>query len=272
MVGENASKTIFTAQLVENDELDTISRLVYLKVRQTGCSPADTVWKTVDQSVKSDSPIRPVDQLVLDLLRRFEGLSVAELMEKLEVTATAIRQRLDRLEQSGYIEKRKQNVGRGRPSFNYSLTDLGWRQAGVTYSDLAISMWDEIVSLEDVELKARLIERVSFRMGVKLREKLPQASLGDRMGTMAELLSNRKVPTCLTTGYGLPVLEVHACPYPDLVGATHDRSVCDMETKAMSAALGHEMVLSQCRLDGHSCCQFKPTNTSPANLTPAASL
>jgi len=48
---------------------------------------------------QSESPVRPVDQLVLDLLRRKEGLSVTDLMERLEVTATAIRQRLDRLEE-----------------------------------------------------------------------------------------------------------------------------------------------------------------------------
>ena len=90
---------------------------------------------------QSESPVRPVDQLVLDLLRRKEGLSVTDLMERLEVTATAIRQRLDRLEECGFIERRKQSVGRGRPSFSYFLTCLGWRQAGVTYSDLAIAMW-----------------------------------------------------------------------------------------------------------------------------------
>ena len=48
---------------------------------------------------QSEAPVRPVDQLVLDLLRRKEGLSVTDLMERLEVTATAIRQRLDRLEE-----------------------------------------------------------------------------------------------------------------------------------------------------------------------------
>ena len=59
----------------------------------------------------NDAPTRPVDQLVLDLLRREEGLSVTDLMERLEVTATAIRQRLDRLEESGLIERRKKVSG-----------------------------------------------------------------------------------------------------------------------------------------------------------------
>lgn len=70
-------------------------------------------------------PTRPVDQLVLDLLRRQEGLTVVDLTEKLEVTATAVRQRLDRLENAGYVERRKNSIGRGRPTFSYFLTDLG---------------------------------------------------------------------------------------------------------------------------------------------------
>jgi DNA-binding MarR family transcriptional regulator len=55
---------------------------------------------------REEIPIRPVDQLVLDLLRREEGLSIQDLMDRLEVTATAIRQRIDRLVDSGYIERR----------------------------------------------------------------------------------------------------------------------------------------------------------------------
>ena len=212
-------------------------------------------------SQSSDAPTRPVDQLVLDLLRREAGLSVTHLMERLEVTATAIRQRLDRLVESGLIERRKHGVGRGRPSFNYFLTAKGAQQAGVSYSDLAIAMWNEIQLIEAPEVKATLIERVSDRMGRTYRELLADGPLEERMQLMAGLLSNRKIPTCMTSGVGLPILEVQACPYPDLVGHEHDRSVCNMEAKVLSTALGQEMELSQCRLDGHSCCQFKPTAT-----------
>jgi predicted ArsR family transcriptional regulator len=99
-------------------------------------------------------------------------------------------------------------------------------------------------------------------MGDKFRALLPEASLTERMQGMAEILTHRRIPTNMNNGLGLPVLEVQACPYPDLVVNDHDRSVCNLEKKVMSAALGHEMELSQCRLDGHSCCQFKPIPSS----------
>lgn len=215
---------------------------------------------------QEDYPIRPVDQLVLDLLRREEGLSIQDLMERLEVTATAIRQRVDRLEDAGYIERRKLVVGRGRPSYSYYLTDKGWRQAGVSYRDLAIALWSMVQSLDSPESKSKLVNSVAERLGEMYRTELPDASLGlpdaslgDRMRNLAGLLSDRKVPSCLATGpTDLPILEVHACPYPDLVSVPHDRSACHLEQMALSTALGHPVELSQCRLDGHGCCQFTP--------------
>jgi len=226
-------------------------------------------------SRREDSPIRPVDQLVLDILRREEGLSIQDLMERLEVTATAIRQRVDRLEEHGYIERRKQTVGRGRPSFTYFLTDKGWTQAGVTYSDLAIALWNVIQSCEQPGIKSEIVNRVAERMGEMFRTMLPDAPLQERMRILAGLLSNRKVPTTMSEGLGLPVLEVHACPYPDLVSDGLDRSVCHLEQMALSNALGHPVELSKCRLDGHGCCQFTPidathsSNSSATNHTAA---
>ncbi len=82
------------------------------------------------------------------------------------------------------------------------------------------------------------------------------------MRDMAGVMAGRRIPTTFGKPQGLPVLEVHACPYPDLVGMTSDRSVCDLEQRVMSQALGQAIELSQCRLDGHGCCQFKPVASS----------
>jgi predicted ArsR family transcriptional regulator len=217
---------------------------------------------------QSDEPIRPVDQLVLDLLRREQGLSIQELMDRLEVTATAIRQRVERLEAAGLIEKKKRAVGRGRPQYNYFLTDMGWRQAGVTYSELAISLWNAIGEIDDQSLKSQIVERVAQKMGDCYKAELPDASIGERMRSLAGVLSTRKVPASYLYDKDLPVLEVHACPYPGLVDSDGDRSVCQLEQEALSQALGHEVQLSKCRLDGHGCCQFSPVANSELSGEP----
>ncbi len=215
--------------------------------------------------VANATPIRPVDQLVLDLLRREEGLVVTDLTEKLEVTATAIRQRLDRLESAGYLERRKHSSGRGRPTYAYFLTDLGWRQVGVTYTDLAIALWDEVLAIEDAPLRSNMIRRVSARMGGAFRRMLPEGSLNERLQSLANLMSARRIPASVDFREGLTVLAVHACPYPDLTQRDQDRSVCQMEQQVLSEAVGQPMELTQCKLDGHGCCQFQPVSSHLKN-------
>ena len=77
----------------------------------------NTLLDDATQDDSLGSSIRPIDQAVLNLLRRHGSLTIQDLIEQLSVTATAVRQRLDRLEQLRLIVKEKQGVGRGRPSF-----------------------------------------------------------------------------------------------------------------------------------------------------------
>lgn len=205
--------------------------------------------------------IRPIDQAVLDLLRRHGCLSIQELIEQLSVTATAVRQRLDRLEQLRLIVKEKQGVGRGRPSFRYSITNLGLRYAGVSYADLALALWQEVNSLPDSPLKASLLQRVSGRMGRAYRDEIQGETVEDRLNNLVKVLGDRKIPAALISHGQLPVLEVQACPYPELVnGDPSNRHLCEMEQEVLSAAMGQPMELSRCRLDGHNCCQFRPVS------------
>lgn len=208
--------------------------------------------------------IRPIDQAVLDLLRRHGSLTIQDLIEQLNVTATAVRQRLDRLEQLRLIVKEKQGVGRGRPSFRYSITNLGLRFAGVSYADLALALWHEINSHPNSSIKEGLLQKVSKRMGRTYRDEIQGDTVEDRLTDLVKVLGDRKIPATLISNGQLPILEVQACPYPELVnGDPANRHLCEMEQEVLSAAMGQPMELSRCRLDGHNCCQFKPVVGAP---------
>lgn len=210
----------------------------------------------------SGGVVRPVDHVVLDLLRRDPGLTVPELMDRLAVTATAVRQRLDRLVEMRLVERKKQSLGRGRPSFRHYLTTMGWREVGATYADLALAMWREIQSLPSGEFKTHFLKNVANRMGQTFRESLPTGDLESKMECMVSLLADRKVLASLDLQQSLPVLEMHVCPYPELADGEQDRSMCNFEKEIFGTALGKELQLSKCRLDGHSCCQFRPNDES----------
>lgn len=211
--------------------------------------------------------IRPIDQSVMDLLRQHQGMTVQDLTELLEVTATAVRQRLDRLVEVGLIERKKESVGRGRPQFRYFLTPLGLRYSSVSYADLATALWAEVMELPNPHLRNRILRRVARRMSLDLAEKLSaEASIEDRLAKVADGLALRKVPAQVLSAGSVPVLQVLACPFPDLAIDGNHRQVCEMEQEMFSAVLGQSIQLECCRLDGHEHCQFR---TVPSNL-PAA--
>ncbi len=215
------------------------------------------------------SGIRPVDQKVLELLRREPGLTVPELIDRLQVTATAVRQRLDRLVDMRMIERRKQSVGRGRPTFKHYLSPLGWREVGATYTDLATAMWQEIGQIEDPVIRENFLKSISQRMGKAYGDQIPEGPLRERIESLVQLLSDRKIPATLDESGNLPTLEVHACPYPQLADGEESRSLCELEKRVLTEALGEVMELSRCRLDGHDCCQFRPKN--PPGMNPPQS-
>ncbi len=226
---------------------------------------ADAVGSLDDDANKAtmaNQVIRPVDQLVLELLRTEPGLNVGELTERLEVTATAVRQRLDRLEVMRLVQRNKRATLRGRPVYEYALTALGLRRVGVNYMDFAIAVWEVVQDFPDESFRHKLVDAVSRKMGETYASLLPKGSTAERMDAMAKLLTERKVPARLAGGLNLPILEVQACPYPDLMQEDELRLICELEQQMLSEAIGEPMELACCRLDGYSSCQYRAVSES----------
>ena len=230
--------------------------------------------------------IRPIDQSVLELLRvgpaaqtgkggvrkAVSGMTVPELTEQLDVTPTAVRQRLERLIEMSLIERSKESVGRGRPQFRYKLTNMGKRFAAASYADLATALWHEVAELSSSEQRAGIMRRVAKRMGAGLKEAIPASgSISEKLSAAVGALEQRRVAAALNGEGTLPVLEVHCCPYPDLADGEEGRQLCEMEQEMLSEAIGEEVHLDRCRLDGHDLCQFRPMADSPTTPSPQPS-
>lgn len=200
--------------------------------------------------------IIPSDIAILDLLRQSESLSIADLAAVMNVTATAVRQRLTRLMAQGYIDRATARAGRGRPSHQYRLTAKGRRKTGSNFADLAIALWQEVRAIQDLDVRRGLFQRLAKRLADVYADQIAGETIDEKMESLATLFGERKVPFTVTHGEGkLPVLTALACPYPDL--AEQDRTICSMERILFSELLGEQVSLSQCRLDGESCCTFE---------------
>ncbi|WP_286177696.1 helix-turn-helix transcriptional regulator [Rhodopirellula sp. JC639] len=211
-------------------------------------------------------PIRSVDRELLLAMRSGELYGIGELTEELSVTATAVRQRIERLLGRGMIDREKVVAGRGRPTYRYRITEQGKRITAADSTELAEAMWQELLSIEDPELRTRMLRSVATRLGREYAAQLDEtAPLEERMRVLSRLLKSRRVVSDVISAGELPVLDINACPYPTLADGSQDHSMCRLEEQVLSEALGKPVQLSQCRLDGDSCCQFSPAETSPAS-------
>lgn len=197
------------------------------------------------------------DAKLMDSLRRDGSLGVAELAEKMGVTATAIRQRLQRVMGQGLVEREVARAGRGRPSHRYQLTNKGHREAGNNFPDLAEALWQEVRSIKNPEVRQGLLQRIAGHLADHYGRQVQAEDLEARMDQAAKLFEERNIPCEIQQKDGLPVLTMLACPYPDL--AEKDRGICAMEKMLFSKILAHDVRLSECRLDGDTCCVFQTT-------------
>jgi len=236
---------------------------------------------TQPSTTDSPSELRSVDRDLLAAMRRItvgdvDSVGVGQLTELLGVTATAVRQRIERLLATGLIDREKVSAGRGRPTFRYRLTVAGHRILGANATALAGAMWREILELQDPDLREQMLARIATRMGRQIAADVESCctegeSVDSRMQRLSQLLANRHIVNQVTQVGELPVLDIGACPYPTLTDASDDRSMCRMEEQMFSEALGQRVHLSSCRLDGDSCCQFSPVDqTAHSSAEPTA--
>ena len=195
------------------------------------------------------------DVTILDLLRNAGSMKISELAGATKVTATAVRHKLNRLMGQGLVDREATRSGRGRPSHRYVLTDRGRRQAGSNFVDLALVLWKEIRAVKDPEVRRGLYQRIARNMAGMYGGQFTGTTTAERMQSVAAVFAERKVPLVVEQSGKLPVLTALACPYPQL--AEQDRGICAMERMMFEELVGSGVRLSECRLDGDTCCRFE---------------
>ena len=195
------------------------------------------------------------DPEFLDLLRTTGPLSVAELADAMEVTPTAVRQRLTRLMSREIIQREALRNGRGRPKHRYWLTDKGMRMTGSNFTDLSMVLWKEVRSLEDLDLRRDMLRRIAQALANGYSNQIQGDTPAERLHSVAEILAQRRIPSTVDDSTANPSLTAHACPYQAL--AEQDHSVCTMERMMISEMVGQDVKLTQCRQEGDEQCRFQ---------------
>jgi predicted ArsR family transcriptional regulator len=198
------------------------------------------------------------DQEFLSTLHRLEPATIQELCDAVGVTATAVRQRLLRLQSEGLIRREIFRQERGRPSHTYEVTEPGLRLLGDDHAEIAAVLWREIMRIEPPDVRQQVLEGVKEALVKRFGERQDDSSLVGRLQRLAESLTEHGFDVEVdldNTEHGLPILRERSCPYHELV--EEDSSICDLEQSVFSELLGVPVELSSCRVDGHRCCEFQ---------------
>lgn len=205
-------------------------------------------------SHSSPQATRESDGPIVALLREASALGIGDLAARLGVTATAVRQRLQRLMQSGLVERRTVAPRRGRPAHAYSLTDRGRQLGGDNFRDLALVLWREIRGVSDVSVRRGLVNRIGAALANECRDQVAGSSPTERLHSLATILGDRDIHCTVEEGTA-PALINYSCPYPEL--AEQDRGICAAERHMLADLVNADVRLTDCRLDGGSCCRFQ---------------
>ena len=194
------------------------------------------------------------DGQFLNEMHRLGPQTVHDICSAIGVTATAIRQRLLRLQASGFVARDLVRASRGRPHYVYRVTDKGLRQLGDNYGDLALILWREIRNIPDPEIRRTITSRIRDALVSRLG-RFGEGALHDRMQQLGDSLLRRGYDVEVGAAGALPILRENNCPYQEL--AEEDRDICGLEREVFQQALGTEVRLTHFCLDGHHCCEFE---------------
>jgi len=209
--------------------------------------------------------IESTDRQFLERLHQLDSSTIQAICADLGVTATAVRQRLARLQAMDLVARDLVRMGRGRPHYVYRVTDSALRELGDNYADLALILWRELRRIEEPAVRARVASRVEEALVRQFGKVSDEAPLDDRMAQLTAALQGRGFHVELDQSGLLPILRENSCPYLEL--ASEDPGICELEQAVFRRVLGADVKRTQCCLDGHSCCEFQAADSSIANTT-----
>lgn len=201
----------------------------------------------------ASKPGNPVWRII-EHLQRNGPATIKELEVLLDVTTTAVRQHLQTLQRDGYIERSRVKTGVGRPHHVYAMTPAANELFACHCDDLALTLLEEVFAMEGSVKTAQLLDKVGERLANRYAASIRSTLLRERVDEMAVALNQKGILSDVSGDGSAVTLQTYNCPYHEL--AQEHREICEMDEKMMGQALGTDVSLSACMMDGHSCCTF----------------
>jgi len=190
------------------------------------------------------------------LMERRQGLTVDELVKRLDVTRTAVNQHLQALEPRGYVTRGELVKTKGRPGYRYILTQQGISLFPKQYAWFAGLLMSLLKAQVGTEGASDALTKLGVQVASDMRP-VPSGDdrFGDRLdGAVALMQQLGYAASIESSENGEGVIRAHNCVYHDL--AQEHNEVCQFDIALLSSLLDARVEQSSCMARGDDCCRF----------------
>lgn len=196
---------------------------------------------------------------ILDLLKRKGILSIDEVTDEIGLAKTTLREHFLQLERDGYIERKYDRSGPGRPSLQYQLTPQGHRLYPSGESDLMRSLLVYLKRKGDESTIEEFFEEFWDKRYEKADRLMSEQKSGDKMAQL-RVLSAMLEEEGFMPEYevdeekgGVTIRECN-CPFSEVVKET--RLPCRLEAEFYKRIFDGEVERTSYIADGDFSCTY----------------
>lgn len=209
----------------------------------------------------ADSAPRPVGlkgpraDLVL-ALKGGPGLTAKALIDRLGLSANAVRHHLKELEAAGLVNHQRQAGTVGAPSHRYHLTAAGEALFPRRYEEAVGRLLDHVVAREGRDAAVGVLETKYRELSARLRGELADAAPAERLAAVARALAAEGyMPELRPNGANaLPMLVEHNCPMQQV--AEKFPELCEAEARFLAEVLEAQVTRSAHIPSGCGACEY----------------
>jgi len=195
---------------------------------------------------------------ILDyLLNHSEGAGLDELASHLEITKTAVKEHIVKLEAYGFISFIDSKGSIGRPKRRYLLSSEGHEAFPRQYSWLSNQLLELLANNFGAEGISRIMtdlaDRVASSMENRFKNHDSNSSLLTELTTTMNELGYRAILKQSDLRKGA-IIEANNCVYHSV--AKRHPTLCQFDVKFMEAVSGMDVKLEHCIARGAAVCRF----------------
>ena len=200
---------------------------------------------------------------LLSVLKKHGPSGAVGVAGRLRISREAARQQLTVLERSGWVRRRSEAAGRGRPPIVFELTESGEGLFTKNYDALSLTLVDAVAEQFGPQGLTRLLTALADQQVQRLEPRLQGKTLTERLSALKDLYFEKDPFTEVRKDRrGLALVE-HNCPYLNL--ALHRPRLCSVTLSVLTRLLGARVVREERFQDGGGRCVFRVLAEQPVD-------